>query len=43
MGKRHGKGVLSHPKVLTYTGDFQNDLYHGKGKLVRDNVETYEG
>lgn len=49
-GKRHGQGEEFAPQRTTnwktkYTGDWQNDMYHGVGKLRLDNKYwwTYEG
>lgn len=32
-GKKHGKGEMHYPSGILYKGDFQNDLFHGEGKL----------
>lgn len=42
-GKKQGLGTMTHTNgVDCYTGPFQNDLPHGKGKLTTKNY-TYEG
>ena len=40
--KRHGKGVFTTDE-FTYEGDFENDLFHGKGKLTFHEGTVYIG
>jgi hypothetical protein len=35
-GKKHGYGVLKVGEAV-YTGQFMNDLKHGKGKITYNN------
>lgn len=40
--KRHGKGVFS-AEQYTYTGDFDQDLFHGLGELKYSDGSCYVG
>ncbi|MFN4174606.1 MAG: hypothetical protein ACK4HV_05845, partial [Parachlamydiaceae bacterium] len=41
-GLRHGKGILFAGSEV-YEGDFENDVFHGQGKLTIDHIGVYEG
>lgn len=41
---KHGKGIyLMSNGQSKYEGDFRNDLFNGKGKLLYDGGDSYEG
>jgi hypothetical protein len=45
-GKFNGKGNLTYNNGDEYSGDFENDLYHGFGRLISkqsDEITSYEG
>jgi len=41
--KRHGYGILYHPKFGKYCGDFVDDMKWGQGSLILNDASTYIG
>ena len=41
--KRHGYGILYHPKFGKYCGDFVDDMKWGQGCLILNDASTYIG
>ena len=43
-GKKDGRGVLKHPLIGEYEGEWKNDTKDGKGVLTTsDNSVVYDG
>ena len=42
-GKRNGKGKLTYKDSRCYTGDFENNLFHGHGVWKIPGELVYEG
>lgn len=40
---RQGKGQLISPNGLKYEGWFHNNKQHGKGRIIYENRDSYEG
>lgn len=43
MGLKEGTGTHSRLNGETYIGEFKNDEFHGKGKLIFPDGSFYEG
>ena len=41
--KRSGFGILTLPGKYKFSGEFENNKFHGKGELIYDSGRHYTG